>query len=1081
MTRGRPPDEPAEGLIEGILQRGERTPAPPDDVSELLTFLFADIRGYTKFTQRRGDEAAAKLTAKFVMIVRALVDQFNGTVFEHRGDEVLCVFRSPRQCLRLAVALQQRFVEETADDANLPMAVGIGIDAGEAVRGPDGYRGGALNLAARLCENAKAGEVLASPEVTHLARNADGIRYVVIDRVVLKGLTEPVRPIRVVPDGEDPARQIAALLAAATPATPAAPRLRWLPRALARRPKRTLVGAAVLVAAVVAASVVAAMHNSADGAPSTLGEHSVGVLDPRTGRPIGQVGVDDGPIAIGAGYGSVWTVNADANTVSRVDRSSHQVRSIPVGVAPSAIAIGLNAVWIANSEDGTVSRIDPTTNQSQTIQVGADPGGIAIAGDSVWVTNTGAGTVSRIDPAANKIVQHVEVGASPTGISAGRDIWVANSASDTVSVINGQGRTHRVIKSIPVGNNPKGIAVIGDNVWVSNNLADNVDRIATSGNSVAATVPVGSQPTQLAAIDGHLWVATQATESITEVDMAADRYIRKVPLGAVPGGIAAADGRLWVTTLIDPARHRGGTIHLVDLDPGSIDPNYPNYPFAVWLLNSTYDGLVGFRHASGADGAAIVPDLATTIPSPTNGGRTYTFQLRDGIRWSTGEPVTVYDIRRGLQRGAIADALTGSPQQIVGADSCQPRKCELPGVVVDAAARTVTITIVRPDLTFINSLTGMFAAPAATQLGKQTRPMPATGPYQIAHYVPGKSVTLTRNPFFREWSAAAEPAGFPDSIEMLFEPADPQPKPGQITPRYTRSAMGAATAVKAGQADWAEGRFAAPIGTLEARFGSRLRLTPTVTMHGVFLNTRIPPFNDMRVRRALAFALDRTAVKDNWPTPAAITCQILPPNFPAYRPYCPYTLRPATDGTWQAPDLAAALRLVKDSPTRGMTVTLYAQPPVAPGLGPVVTALRTLGYRAKVSVYNGTDYFEHVGNSRYKIQGGFYGWVADSGSVAELLTSYRCHEFTPASDNNVNPAEFCDPSIDRLIARAQRLQTSSPTAANDLWTQVDHRIVDAAPWVPLVTPSWVDVLSKRVHNYQRSPLLGVFFDQMWVR
>ena len=81
----------------------------------------------------------------------------------------------------------------------------------------------------------------------------------------------------------------------------------------------------------------------------------------------------------------------------------------------------------------------------------------------------------------------------------------------------------------------------------------------------------------------------------------------------------------------------------------------------------------------------------------------------------------------------------------------------------------------------------------------------------------------------------------------------------------------------------------------------------------------------------------------------------------------------------------------------------------------------------------------------------------------------------------MNPAQFCDPSIDRLMTQAQRLQTSSPTAANDLWAQVDHRIVDAAPWIPLVTPTWVDVLSKRVHNYQRSPFLGVFFDQMWVR
>ena len=107
------PDEPAEGLIEQILA-AEPSTEPPSEESELLTFVIADIRGYTTFTHARGDEAAAQLTAKFASIVRELVAQFGGTVFELRGDEALCVFSSPRQSLRLAVALQQRFAEEVA-------------------------------------------------------------------------------------------------------------------------------------------------------------------------------------------------------------------------------------------------------------------------------------------------------------------------------------------------------------------------------------------------------------------------------------------------------------------------------------------------------------------------------------------------------------------------------------------------------------------------------------------------------------------------------------------------------------------------------------------------------------------------------------------------------------------------------------------------------------------------------------------------------------------------------------------------------------------------------------------------------
>ena len=81
---------------------------------------------------------------------------------------------------------------ETVADPSLPLAVGIGLDAGEAVRVDGGYRGGALNLAARLCSLAGPGEVLVSPEVAHLARKVEGLDYVERGGVRLKGLEKPV-------------------------------------------------------------------------------------------------------------------------------------------------------------------------------------------------------------------------------------------------------------------------------------------------------------------------------------------------------------------------------------------------------------------------------------------------------------------------------------------------------------------------------------------------------------------------------------------------------------------------------------------------------------------------------------------------------------------------------------------------------------------------------------------------------------------------------------------------------------------------------------------------------------------------
>ena len=175
----------------------------------IKTFLIADVRGYTRFTQQRGDEAAAKLATRFAAVTRACVESAGGRLVELRGDEALAVFDSTRSAIRAAVELQKEFVEQTLADPSLPLAVGIGLDAGEAVPVNDGYRGGALNLAARLCSLAAPGEVLASREVTHLARRVDGVSYLENGSVRLKGIADPVPVVAIRAEPEDPARAVA--------------------------------------------------------------------------------------------------------------------------------------------------------------------------------------------------------------------------------------------------------------------------------------------------------------------------------------------------------------------------------------------------------------------------------------------------------------------------------------------------------------------------------------------------------------------------------------------------------------------------------------------------------------------------------------------------------------------------------------------------------------------------------------------------------------------------------------------------------------------------------------------------------
>jgi class 3 adenylate cyclase/tetratricopeptide (TPR) repeat protein len=181
---------------------GDGPAAPAIAAPELRTFLFADVRGYTRFTQEQGDEAAAKLVAKFAALMRQGVEARGGEVIELRGDEALAVFSSARQALRAAVELESRFRLESEKDASLPLPVGIGLDAGEAVPVEGGYRGEALNLASRLCNLAGPGEVLATQGVVYLGRRVQGVTYAERGLVEIKGFADPVLVIRVIRNGD---------------------------------------------------------------------------------------------------------------------------------------------------------------------------------------------------------------------------------------------------------------------------------------------------------------------------------------------------------------------------------------------------------------------------------------------------------------------------------------------------------------------------------------------------------------------------------------------------------------------------------------------------------------------------------------------------------------------------------------------------------------------------------------------------------------------------------------------------------------------------------------------------------------
>ena len=179
------------------------------------------------------------------------------------------------------------------------------------------------------------------------------------------------------------------------------------------------------------------------------------------------------------------------------------------------------------------------------------------------------------------------------------------------------------------------------------------------------------------------------------------RCERTITVGNRPEGVTLAHGQVWVGAGPADTSHRGGTLrvlttgHADTVDPLLTQNLYP-------ILSLSYDGLTAYQRVSGSGSVQLVPDLAVSLPAATEGGTTYTFQLRRGIRYSNGDLLRPDDFRRGLERGLILGGNTnyGSPfADVIGGAACaaHPRHCDLSrGVVTDDAADTVTFHLLAP-------------------------------------------------------------------------------------------------------------------------------------------------------------------------------------------------------------------------------------------------------------------------------------------------------------------------------------------------------------------------------------------------
>jgi peptide/nickel transport system substrate-binding protein len=331
-------------------------------------------------------------------------------------------------------------------------------------------------------------------------------------------------------------------------------------------------------------------------------------------------------------------------------------------------------------------------------------------------------------------------------------------------------------------------------------------------------------------------------------------------------------------------------------------------------------------------------------------------------------------------------------------------------------------------------------------------------------------IEVVRNPEFREWSASAQPDGFVDSISFTFN----------------EDAGADFDRLLAGEIDWLlDPPRAEDIASLQVQHPDQIVLSPNPFTIFVGFDLRQPPFDDEKVRQAVNYAIDRDhlvelfgGASNNRPT-----CQILPPNFQGYEPFCPYTLEPGS-GTWSGPDIPRARALIEDADAVGeeTIVWVMSEDPFLAGppktMRYVTGVLNDIGLRAEVKVLKPDPYFGVLYGglpSRRPPHVYLSGWATDYLRAANFIeTQFRCGA-------GANVGGYCDPRLDARIDEAKQLQQTDPAAANAAWVEIEHQLVREAVWAPLTNPLTPYAFSARVGNVQVHPQWGLLLSRLWVQ
>jgi peptide/nickel transport system substrate-binding protein len=480
--------------------------------------------------------------------------------------------------------------------------------------------------------------------------------------------------------------------------------------------------------------------------------------------------------------------------------------------------------------------------------------------------------------------------------------------------------------------------------------------------------------------------------------------------------------------------------------PDYMDPQL-SYTAEGWTaMGEVYIPLLTYKHAEGVEGSEVVPGLAKEMPKITNGGKTYTLFLRPGLKYSDGTPVKASDFTHTVERLFKVNS-GGSPffTAIVGAEKFAETKTGgIPGIKTNDKAGEIAITLTKPRGTFTNELGLMFTAPVPPNTPDEDQsasPPPGTGPYMITKSQPGRGWEYERNPYWAKANSKAMPeypSGHVDGAKITVI-RNPQTQVNDI---------------EQGKYDWMQNPVPAARYTevKEKYEGSQFRNEPTISTYYFWMNTTKPPFNDVKVRQAVNYAVDPAALERIYSGQIKGTQQILPPGMPGYKKFELYPH-----------DVNKAKELIKEANPSDMDITVWTdtESPNNEAGEYYEGVLKEIGFNTTLKQINADNYFTVIGNqSTPNLDTGWSDWFEDYPHPNDFFQPLLSGE-SILQTNNGNFANFNEPALNKEVSKLGEEQLGPEQEQK--YSEMDENVMKMAPWAPYGTRSLDTFVSSHVN------------------